>query len=73
MASRPRQSGYLLAAALMHMPDELREAFVLFEIEELTAPEAAAALGIPVGTIASRVRRARDFIRAQLARKGATP
>jgi RNA polymerase sigma-70 factor, ECF subfamily len=43
------------------------------EIEELTAPEAAVALGIPVGTIASRVRRARDFIRAQMARKGATP
>jgi RNA polymerase sigma-70 factor, ECF subfamily len=67
---RARQA---LAAALALMPDELREAFVLFEIEELTAPEAAVALGIPVGTIASRVRRARDFIRAQMARKGATP
>ena len=58
-----------LAAVLAGMPDELREAFVLFEIEELTAPEAAAALGIPVGTIASRVRRARDFVRAHMARR----
>jgi len=62
-----------LAAVLARMPDDLREAFVLFEIEELTAPEAAAALDIPVGTIASRVRRARDFMRAHLAHKGATP
>ena len=67
---RTRQA---LAAALALMPDELREAFVLFELEELTAPEAAAALAVPVGTIASRVRRARDFIRAQISRKGATP
>ena len=62
-----------LATVLAGMPDELREAFVLFEIEELTAPEAAAALGIPVGTIASRVRRARELVRAQMARQGGTP
>jgi len=62
-----------LAAVLARMPDELREAFVLFEIEELTAPEAAAALGIPVGTIASRVRRAREFVRAHVPRKEGTP
>ena len=62
-----------LATVLAGMPDELREAFVLFEIEELTAPEAAAALGIPVGTIASRVRRAREVVRAHMARQGGTP
>jgi RNA polymerase sigma-70 factor (ECF subfamily) len=67
---RARQA---LAAVLARMPDELREAFVLFEIEELTAPVAAAALGVPVGTIASRVRRAREFVRAHIPRREGTP
>jgi RNA polymerase sigma-70 factor (ECF subfamily) len=55
-----------LAAHLARMPDELREAFVLFELEEMSAPEVAAILGVPVGTVASRVRRARDDIRQRL-------
>ena len=50
----------------------MREMFVLFEIEELNAAEVAAALGIPVGTVASRVRRARDPPRAP-AREKETP
>src|SRR5262249_2808468 len=35
-----------LGAALKTMPDELREAFVLFEIEELSAPQVAEVLDI---------------------------
>jgi RNA polymerase sigma-70 factor (ECF subfamily) len=62
-----------LAALLARMPDEMRETFVLFEIEELNASEVAAALGIPAGTVASRVRRARDFIRERLPREKETP
>ena len=58
-----------LGAHLSHLPDEMREAFVLFEIEELSAPEVAALLGVPVGTVASRVRRARESIRQHLTRK----
>lgn len=45
-------------------PDE-RSVFVLFEIEQLTLDEIAAALSIPRGTAASRLRRARSrFLRA---------
>jgi RNA polymerase sigma-70 factor, ECF subfamily len=62
-----------LATLLARMPDEMRETFVLFEIEELNASEVAAALGIPVGTVASRVRRARDFIRERLPREKEAP
>jgi RNA polymerase sigma-70 factor, ECF subfamily len=62
-----------LGALLVRMPEEMRETFVLFEIEELNAAEVAAALGIPVGTVASRVRRARDFIRERLPREKETP
>ena len=61
----------VLATLLDDMPDELREAFVLFELEELSAPEVARVLSVPVGTVASRVRRARERLRESLAMRGA--
>jgi RNA polymerase sigma-70 factor (ECF subfamily) len=67
---RARQA---LGGYLASMPDEMREAFVLFELEEMSAPEVAAALGVPAGTVASRVRRARDFIRQRLGRLRGVP
>ncbi|MGE5783881.1 MAG: RNA polymerase sigma factor [Myxococcales bacterium] len=52
------------------MPWELRVAFVLFEIEDKTTPEIAEILGVPLGTAASRLRRAREaFSRAVAARR----
>lgn len=50
----------LLDRILAAMPIELREVFVLFEIEEATMAEIATVLGIPAGTVASRLRRARQ-------------
>ena len=44
---------------LQRMHDDLRQVFVLCEIEELTAPEVSELVGIPLGTVASRLRRAR--------------
>ena len=38
---------------------ELRAVFILHEIDEMTTPDIAAMLDIPVGTVASRLRRAR--------------
>jgi len=53
-----------LDAVLGGMPDDLKAAFVLFEIEGLSKAEVAEALEIPAGTAASRLRRAReDFAR----------
>jgi RNA polymerase sigma-70 factor (ECF subfamily) len=44
------------------MDDELRAVFVLCDVEELSSQEVSQALGIPVGTVKSRLRRARlDF------------
>jgi RNA polymerase sigma-70 factor (ECF subfamily) len=41
---------------------ELRAVFVLYELERLSSPEIAELLGLPLGTVASRLRRARvDF------------
>jgi RNA polymerase sigma-70 factor (ECF subfamily) len=54
---RARQTLDLILASLS---PELRAAFVLFEIEGLTQPEIAEALAVPLGTVASRLRRARE-------------
>ncbi len=48
--------------------EELRVVFVLFELEELAAPEIAALVGIPTGTVASRLRRARESFHATVRR-----
>jgi RNA polymerase sigma-70 factor (ECF subfamily) len=50
----------LLDEVLAAMPMDLRSVFVLFELEELSTPEIAKVLEIPVGTAASRLRRARE-------------
>lgn len=49
-----------LDAALADMPDDLRAVLVLVEIEGLAVPDLAGLLEIPVGTAASRLRRARE-------------
>lgn len=50
----------LLQQALDQLPLELRAVFVLYELEELTMAEIATTLGLPPGTVASRLRRARE-------------
>jgi RNA polymerase sigma-70 factor, ECF subfamily len=58
----------LLDLILSEMPAELREVMVLADIEELAAPEIASMKQLAVGTVASRLRRAREDFRARLAR-----
>lgn len=51
---------------LAALPDERREAFVATQVVGLSYAEAAAALGCPVGTIRSRVARARHDLVAMV-------
>ena len=44
---------------LRRLPPELAEVLVMFEVMGMTRTEVARLLGIPVGTVASRLRRAR--------------
>jgi RNA polymerase sigma-70 factor (ECF subfamily) len=53
----------LLEQVLAEMTPELRTVFVLFELEGIATPEIAQMIGIPLGTAASRLRRARDEFR----------
>jgi RNA polymerase sigma-70 factor, ECF subfamily len=48
--------------ALEQLDDDLQKVFVSFELEGRTMAEIAGALGIPIGTVASRLRRAREAI-----------
>jgi RNA polymerase sigma-70 factor (ECF subfamily) len=48
------------------LPVLQREAIVLFEFEELSLEEVAAAVGSDVGTVKSRLHRARERLRRSL-------
>jgi RNA polymerase sigma-70 factor (ECF subfamily) len=54
----------LLDEVLSEIPMETRTIFVLFDLEEMTIPQIAALLQVPVGTVASRLRRGRELFRA---------
>jgi RNA polymerase sigma-70 factor (ECF subfamily) len=62
----------LMDHVLAEMPDELRQVFVLFELEELSVAEVAELLGIPIGTVGSRLRRAREDFHDRVRRMKAT-
>jgi RNA polymerase sigma-70 factor (ECF subfamily) len=51
------------ARAMQALPAEQREALLLIALEEMTYAEAAAVLSIPVGTLMSRLARARATLR----------
>ena len=54
-------------AALLHLPDALRTAFVLRDVEGLSTRDAAAALGIAESALKVRLHRARLALRTLLA------
>lgn len=52
----------LLEIALAALPPELRECIVLRELEEMSYRDIAAVTGVPVGTVMSRLFRARQAL-----------
>ena len=48
--------------AIAQLPDEFREALVAVDVAGLSYPEAANTLGVPEGTLTSRLFRARDRV-----------
>ena len=63
-----RQGLELLEAILDEMPLEQRAVFTLFELDAMSGEGIAEALSIPLGTVYSRLRIARDQFRKSLAR-----
>jgi RNA polymerase sigma factor (sigma-70 family) len=55
------------------LPEHYRAPLVLCHVEGLRHEDAALKLGCPVGTIESRLSRARDLLRSRLTRRGLAP
>lgn len=71
VAVRATQSDFLEVAdverALRALPDDQREVLLMVTIEEMTYDEASRALAIPIGTVMSRLSRARERMRRLIA------
>jgi len=55
-----------LDRAIRRLPPEQREVLLLVVLEDMSYEKAAATLGIPIGTVMSRLARAREKLRAML-------
>ena len=59
----------LLRDTLAHLPEPMREALVLRELEELSYREIAQLTGAPLGTVMSRLSRGREMLAKRLLEK----
>ena len=55
-----------ILAALDKLPTQFREALLLVDVEEFSYKEASEILQVPIGTIMSRLNRARGLLRGEL-------
>ncbi len=56
-----------LSRAISELPDELRAVVILVRLEELSLEETAATLRVPLGTVKSRLSRARERLTRDVA------
>ena len=61
-----RQIGSAVERAMAKLQPELAEALVLFEVDGKAYKEIAQLLGLPIGTVRTRIFRAREFIARRL-------
>jgi RNA polymerase sigma factor (sigma-70 family) len=62
----------VLDTEIGHLPAKLRAALVLCELEGLDRATVADRLGVPIGTVSSRLSRAKERLRRRLIRRGIT-
>jgi len=76
LMSRPQQEESLrirdLERALRILPDDYRKAVLLVGLEGMSYQEAATTLGVPIGTIMSRLSRGREALRQLMANEART-
>jgi RNA polymerase sigma-70 factor (ECF subfamily) len=56
-----------MLAALAEVPQDYRAVVLLVDVEEFSYKDAAGILGVPIGTVMSRLSRGRRFLRERLA------
>jgi RNA polymerase sigma-70 factor, ECF subfamily len=68
-ATRPAscEASHAVTRPASRLPLEFREVIILYELEGLSYKELASTLGIPVGTVMSRLSRARRRLRQEFA------
>jgi len=64
--SSTREIAETVNLAIEALPEELRTAIVLREIEGMSYEDIAQSMGCPIGTVRSRIFRAREAIAARL-------
>jgi hypothetical protein len=62
----------LLQQELARMPERYRDPILLCDLQEKSREEAASQLGLPEGTLSSRLARGREQLRQRLLRRGVT-
>jgi RNA polymerase sigma-70 factor (ECF subfamily) len=65
-AKIPSNLGPAIEAAIASLPDKYKTAFILRDIDEMPYEEVARVLSVPLGTVKSRVNRARSILREKL-------
>ena len=65
-AKIPSRLPQVLDKAIRGLPEKYRIAFILRDVEEMPYEEVAKVLGVPLGTVKSRVNRARLMLRDKL-------
>lgn len=65
--------GHVLHEEIDRLPERFRLSVILCDLEGRTHEQAARHLGWPVGTVKSRLTRARERLRDRLSRRGLTP
>jgi len=61
-AALVQEAGDIMLSALTRLAPDLREIAVLYDVQEFTYQEISALLGIPMGTVKSRLNRARTML-----------
>lgn len=56
-----------ILAALDRIPEQFRAVVLLVDVEEMSYKETSSILGVPIGTVMSRLSRGRTLLRSQLA------
>jgi len=61
------QRSALMRRLIDALPSDLREAVVLSTVEEMTSADVASTMGIPEGSVRTRLMRARQMLKQKLA------